>query len=116
VDPGSPLFITAFMATVLLLAGGWAFFRRARRPGIELPTPFEEEVLTPVEEVDEAVLWAAMDVLSERQRRVISLYYFEGLTLEEIAKEFGLSEPRVSLIHTRAIDMLRMELRERGEI
>jgi DNA-directed RNA polymerase specialized sigma24 family protein len=114
--PRQPALYRRIYGHLFLLAGGWAFFRRARRPGIELPTPVEEEVPTPVEEVDEAVLWAAMDALSERQRRLISLYYFEGVPLDQIAKEFGLSESRVSLIHTKAIDMLRMELRERGAI
>jgi RNA polymerase sigma factor for flagellar operon FliA len=91
-------------------------FPAGSAPGNRVTHPVEEEVPTPVEEVDEAVLWAAMDALSERQRRLISLYYFEGVPLDQIAKEFGLSESRVSLIHTKAIDMLRMELRERGAI
>jgi RNA polymerase sigma factor for flagellar operon FliA len=45
--------------------------------------------------------------LSEREIQVISFYYYEDLTLKEISRIFGISESRVSQIHTKAIATLR---------
>ena len=47
-----------------------------------------------------------IDKLSEKEQTVVSLYYFEDLTLKEISGIMGISESRVSQIHSRAI--LRM--------
>lgn len=51
-------------------------------------------------------LRAAIDALPERERQVVSLYYFHELTLKEIGKVLEVTEQRVSQIHARA--MLRM--------
>jgi len=48
--------------------------------------------------------------LKERERIVLSLYYFEELKLHEIAKVLGLTESRVSQLHTKAIMRLRSKL------
>lgn len=53
----------------------------------------------------------AIDELSERERTVISLYYFEGLTLKEIGAVLEVTEARVSQIHTKAISRLRSKLK-----
>lgn len=45
--------------------------------------------------------------LPERERQMLSLYYYEGLTLKEIGKVLGVSESRVSQIHGKALSMLR---------
>ncbi len=48
--------------------------------------------------------------LSEKQRQVITLYYYEELTLKEISKILGVSESRVSQIHSNAVRNLKMKL------
>jgi RNA polymerase sigma factor for flagellar operon FliA len=52
----------------------------------------------------------AIDCLPERERMVIALYYYEGLTLKEIGEIMEISESRVSQIHTKAIFRLRGRL------
>nr|WP_246382337.1 FliA/WhiG family RNA polymerase sigma factor [Prauserella isguenensis] len=54
----------------------------------------------------------AVAQLSERDRIVVSLYYFESLTLAEIGKVLGVTESRVSQLHTRAVLRLRAKLQE----
>ena len=49
--------------------------------------------------------------LSEQERLVIALYYYEELTLKEIGMVLDVSESRVSQIHTAAILKLRAKLR-----
>ena len=53
----------------------------------------------------------AVDVLPPQERTVISLYYFDGLTLKEIKNVLGVSESRVSQIHAQAIIRLRSKLK-----
>lgn len=57
-----------------------------------------------------AALKDAIDSLSERERLVISLYFFEHLKLSEIAGILEVSEQRVSQINTRAVLKLRQKL------
>lgn len=51
-----------------------------------------------------------IDSLSEQQKTVISLYYYEDLTYKEIAKILKVSESRISQIHTKAIMKLKNKL------
>ena len=53
----------------------------------------------------------ALQQLSERDRLVINLYYYEGLTLKEISDVLGVSTSRVSQLHAAAIFKLRAALR-----
>ncbi|MGE5604914.1 MAG: RNA polymerase sigma factor WhiG [Bacteroidota bacterium] len=62
-----------------------------------------------IEEV-KATLANAIESLPERERMVIALYYYEGLTLKEIGEIMEISESRVSQIHTKAIFRLRGRL------
>ena len=48
--------------------------------------------------------------LSERDQVVIALYYYEGLTLAEIGRVLGVTESRVSQVHSRATASLRAKL------
>jgi RNA polymerase sigma factor for flagellar operon FliA len=41
---------------------------------------------------------------------VVALYYYEHLTLKEIGRALGISESRVSQVHTRAMSRLRLRL------
>jgi len=51
--------------------------------------------------------------LPEKERLVLSLYYYEDLTLKEIGQVLELSESRVSQLHTKAVLSLRVKLRKR---
>jgi len=58
-------------------------------------------------------LVVAMDKLTEQEKLVIALYYYEELTLKEIGAVMHISESRVSQIHTRAVVKLRGMVREK---
>ncbi|WP_176968961.1 FliA/WhiG family RNA polymerase sigma factor [Amycolatopsis xylanica] len=58
----------------------------------------------------------AISQLTERDRIVVSLYYFESLTLAEIGKVLGVTESRVSQLHTRAVMRLRAKLVEQSGV
>jgi RNA polymerase sigma factor FliA len=49
----------------------------------------------------------AINCLGERERRVLSLYYYRGMTLAEIGRVLGVTESRVCQIHGTAIGHLR---------
>lgn len=52
-------------------------------------------------------LQEAVRQLPERERTIVSKHYFEGVQLKEISKLLGVSEPRVSQLHSRALGHLR---------
>lgn len=52
-------------------------------------------------------LGKAIDRLPEKERLVICLYYYEGLTLKEISLIMNLSEARISQLHTKATFRMR---------
>jgi len=56
----------------------------------------------------------AIEKLPEKERMVISLYYYDELTMKEIGKVLNLTESRVSQIHTKAVLRLRAKLRSLG--
>lgn len=56
------------------------------------------------------VLTAVIDKLPEKERLVVSLFYFEELTLSEIAEVMSLSPSRISQLHSKAIFRLRSAL------
>ena len=57
------------------------------------------------------VLTAAINRLGDREKTVLTLYYYEGLTLAEIGKVLGVTESRVCQIHTKAVLQLRSRIR-----
>jgi RNA polymerase sigma factor for flagellar operon FliA len=58
-------------------------------------------------------LVVAMDRLTDQEKLVIALYYYEELTLKEIGEVMSISESRVSQIHTRAVMKLRNLVKEK---
>lgn len=60
------------------------------------------------------ILALGIDHLPERERLVVALYYFEGLTFKEIGKVLGVSESRVYQLHSQAVTRLRGYMREQG--
>lgn len=57
---------------------------------------------------------ASIRALPERERTVVGLYYYEGLTLAEIGGILGVTESRVCQIHTKAVLSLRTRLTAEG--
>jgi len=74
----------------------------------------DEAAPSPEEEVERwserDMLARAIDVLPEAERTVISLYYYEGLTLKEIGRALGVTESRACQIHGKAMVRLRAEI------
>jgi len=75
--------------------------------GLEAASPLDE---LKVKEVKEVVA-RALRGLSDMEQKVISLYYYDELTLKEIAEVFRLTESRICQIHSKAIMRLRTKLR-----
>ena len=61
------------------------------------------------------ILASAIDLLPKKERLVISLYYFDELTMKEIGKVLGVNESRVSQLHTKAMLRLRSKLRKMND-
>lgn len=52
-------------------------------------------------------LASAVDRLPQRERHIVSAHYFRGVKFKDLGLELGVSEPRVSQIHSRAMKLLR---------
>ena len=68
-------------------------------------SPSPEKTLEEKEQLE--YLTKAMDTLNDKDRTVLSLYYYEGLTLKEIGRVLEVSESRVCQLHSRAIMNVR---------
>jgi RNA polymerase sigma factor for flagellar operon FliA len=88
------------------------------------PTPLadileDQEALDPVallvDQDNRRQLAQAIAHLAERDRVVVTLYYFENLTLAEIGRVLGVTESRVCQLHTRAVLRLRAKLLEKTD-
>lgn len=75
----------------------------------------EDPVASLVDQDSRRQLADAIAQLAERDRVVVTLYYFENLTLAEIGKVLGVTESRVCQLHTRAVLRLRTKLNEQSE-
>ncbi len=53
------------------------------------------------------ILAGAIEQLPEKERIIVSFYYFEGLTMREMAAALGLTEGRISQLHSQAMARLR---------
>lgn len=62
------------------------------------------------------VLKDTLDLLTEKERKVIELYYYEELTLKEISKVLEVSESRISQLHTKALLKMRKKMGNYMEI
>ena len=56
------------------------------------------------------MLVEALQLLTEKERRVIELYYYEDLTLKEISHVLEVTESRVSQLHTKALQKMKVKL------
>jgi RNA polymerase sigma factor for flagellar operon FliA len=79
-----------------------------------LDTIRDPTAVDPQEEIDATELKdrlaGAIEALPDRERLVIALYYYENLTLREIGEVLGVTESRVSQLHTKAVLGLRSNL------
>lgn len=71
-------------------------------------SPNPEKELEDIEKVE--YLTKALSLLNEKDNTVLSLYYYEEMTLKQIGKVLGVSESRVCQLHSRAIVHLRKML------
>jgi RNA polymerase sigma factor FliA len=78
----------------------------AGRTGARLPSHDTSEVKDRLSE--------AIQDLPERETLVVALYYFENLTLREIGEVLGVTESRVSQLHSKAVLRLRSKLKTTG--
>lgn len=56
------------------------------------------------------VLGEALELLTEKEKKVITLYYYEELTLKEISNILEVSESRISQLHTRALQKMKSKM------
>ena len=78
----------------------------ARTTSKQFDTP--EEVLEQNELKE--ILGNALELLTEKEKKVILLYYYEELTLKEISNVLEVSESRISQLHTRALQKMKEKL------
>lgn len=75
-----------------------------------------DERLGPSAQLDQEamveILAQAIDLLPERERLLISLYYHEGLTLKEIGAVLSVTESRVCQLHAQAMGRLRTKINQ----
>jgi RNA polymerase sigma factor for flagellar operon FliA len=57
---------------------------------------------------ERAALGKAVAELPERERTIVTLHYFQGVEFKTIAQKLGVSEPRISQLHSRAMGKLRV--------
>ena len=67
-----------------------------------------EQVLEKAER--KKMLMESLDLLTDKERKVILLYYFEDLTLKEISSILEVSESRISQLHTKALKKMKEKL------
>src|SRR4029079_11959611 len=87
-------------------ADGYSF------PAAEMPTADEDIDFTRSFEEKELYedLARSVQLLPERERLVVSLYYVDHLTMKDIANVLSVSETRVSQLHAQAVKRLRRAL------
>ncbi len=78
----------------------------------------DESAATPQEQVerrmDRLALERAVTLLPEREANIVAWHYFDGIPFKTIAGRLGVSEPRVSQLHARAMGRLRTTLTEQS--
>jgi RNA polymerase sigma factor for flagellar operon FliA len=75
-------------------------------------TKAEDPVAVFETEETKYLLARAINTLPEREKIVVTLYYYEGLTLAEIGQVLGVTESRICQMHTKAVLQLRGKLSE----
>lgn len=78
-------------------------------------TKAEDPVQAFESEETKHLLAKAINLLPEREKIVVTLYYYEGLTLAEIGQVLGVTESRICQMHTKAVLQLRGKLADQKD-
>ncbi len=76
---------------------------------IEAPKSLNPEFIVEKDEIKQLII-ASIKELPDKEKKVLILYYYEDLTLKEIGAVLGVTESRVSQLHTKAVMRLRSKL------
>ncbi len=70
--------------------------------------------IEPEESIDndevKKMIMDALELLTEKEKKVVLLYYYEDLTLKEVAKVLEVSESRISQLHSKALEKMKKHL------
>jgi len=97
---------------ILIPLNGFVFHDEEKASLVEKIADTKAETSLKIADRNEcaSLLSQAISELPEQERRVLMLYYYEEMVLKDIGKLLGVSESRVSQIHTKAILKLRSRL------
>ena len=102
-------FVNVVALDELLTAGGEKGDKMSLVDTLE-DTKAEDPVQAFESEETKYLLAKAINTLPEREKIVVTLYYYEGLTLAEIGQVLGVTESRICQMHTKAVLQLRGKL------
>src|SRR3954454_21546012 len=104
-------FVNVVALDELLTAGGEKGDKLSLVDTLE-DTKAEDPVAAFETEETKYLLAKAINTLPEREKIVVTLYYYEGLTLAEIGQVLGVTESRICQMHTKAVLQLRDKIAE----
>jgi RNA polymerase sigma factor for flagellar operon FliA len=104
-------FVNVVALDELLSAGGEKGDKLSLVDTLE-DTKAEDPVAAFETEETKYLLAKAINTLPEREKIVVTLYYYEGLTLAEIGQVLGVTESRICQMHTKAVLQLRGKINE----
>jgi RNA polymerase sigma factor for flagellar operon FliA len=107
-------FVNVVALDELLTAGGEKGDKLSLVDTLE-DTKAEDPVQAFESEETKHLLAKAINTLPEREKIVVTLYYYEGLTLAEIGQVLGVTESRICQMHTKAVMQLRGKLADQKD-
>ena len=107
-------FVNVVALDELLTAGGEKGDKLSLVDTLE-DTKAEDPVAAFETEETKHLLAKAINTLPEREKIVVTLYYYEGLTLAEIGQVLGVTESRICQMHTKAVLQLRGKLADQKD-
>ena len=107
-------FVNVVALDELLSAGGEKGDKLSLVDTLE-DTKAEDPVQAFASEETKYLLAKAINTLPEREKIVVTLYYYEGLTLAEIGQVLGVTESRICQMHTKAVLQLRGKLSDQDD-
>ena len=111
---GQVSFVNVVALDELLTAGGEKGDKLSLVDTLE-DTKAEDPVAAFEAEETKYLLAKAINTLPEREKIVVTLYYYEGLTLAEIGQVLGVTESRICQMHTKAVLQLRGKLADQKD-
>lgn len=74
----------------------------------ELSAANEDPCQEVLARLERAALALAIEKLPDRERSIVSMHYFDGVKMKDLSVMLGVSEPRISQLHARALSRLRL--------